>query len=103
MDSPLGAVMDDFAEVSRFNTYHIAQPEYTGSKVSYHFCNGRNLPSAKEVKAVLPIFNASLTHAVYLYMPHMEEAANIFANLASPEANVWVVEEERILALRKKI
>merc|ERR1719446_1134456 len=57
MDAPFGAVMDEFASVSRFNTYHIEKPEYTGSKVSYHFCNGRNLPSAKEVKAVLPLFN----------------------------------------------
>lgn len=103
MDAPLGEVMDSFQSVSRFNTYRVHKPEYTGSKVNYHFCNGRNLPSAREVKAVLPLFNASLTHAVYLYMPHMEEAANIFANLASPEANVWVVEEERIMALRKKI
>jgi hypothetical protein len=103
MDSPLGKVMDGFQSVCRFNTYRIHEPEYTGSKVNYHFCNGRNLPSAREVKAVLPLFNASLTHAVYLYMPHMEEAASIFANLASSKANVWVVEEERILALRKKI
>merc|ERR1719454_1732409 len=103
MDSPFGAVMDEFASVSRFNAYHIEQPEYTGSKVSYHFCNGRNLPAAKEVKAVLPLFNASLTHAVYLFMPHMEEAADICANLTGSKANLWVVDEERILALRKKI
>merc|ERR1719181_383642 len=103
MDSPFGAVMDEFASVSRFNTYHIEKPEYTGSKVSYHFCNGRNLPSAKEVKAVLPLFNASLTHAAYLYMPHMEEAADICENLTSSKANLWVVDEERILALRRKI
>jgi hypothetical protein len=103
MDFPLGDVMDSFNGVARFNTYHIAQPEYTGSKVNYHFCNGRNLPSAREVKAVLPLFNASLTHAVYLYMPHMEEAAEICANLTSSKANLWVVDEERILELRRKI
>merc|ERR1719181_2506856 len=103
MDSPFGAVMDEFASVSRFNTYHIEKPEYTGSKVNFHFCNGRNLPAAREVKAVLPLFNASLTHAVYLFMPHMEESADICANLTSSKANVWVVDEERILALRKKI
>lgn len=103
MDAPLGKVMDSFQSVSRFNTYRVHEPEYTGSKVNYHFCNGRNLPSAREVKAVLPLFNASLTHAVYLYMPHMEEAASICANLTSSKANVWVVEEERIMELRKKI
>jgi len=103
MDAPLGAVMDSFQSVSRFNTYHIAEPEFTGSKVDYHWCNGRNLPSARDVKAVLPLFNASLTHAVYLFMPHMEEAADICANLSSSKANVWVVDEERLLALRKKI
>lgn len=103
MDAPLGEIMDGFESVSRFNTYHIAKPEFTGSKVSYHWCNGRNLPSAKEVKAVLPLFNASLTHAAYLFMPHMEESADICANLCSPKANLWVVDEERILELRRKI
>lgn len=103
MDAPLGAIMDGFQSVSRFNTYHIAKPAFTGSKVNYHWCNGRNLPSAQEVKAVLPLFNASLTHAAYLFMPHMEESAGILANLTRPEANLWVVDEERILALRKKI
>jgi len=103
MDSPLGEVMDGFKSVSRFNTFNMSKPEYTGSKVHYHFCNGRNLPAAREVKAVLPLFNASLTHAAYLFMPHMEEAAGICANLTSSEANVWVVDEERILELRKKI
>jgi hypothetical protein len=98
MDAPLGALMDSFQSVARFNTYHIEQPEYTGSKVSYHFCNGRNLPAAREVKAVLPLFNASLTHAVYLYMPHMEDAAKICANLTSSKANLWVVDEDRICA-----
>jgi hypothetical protein len=103
MDTPLGKVMDGFESVSRFNTFHVGQPEYTGTKVSYHFCNGRNLPAAKEVKAVLPLFYASLTHAAYLYMPHMEEAADICANLMSSKANLWVVDEELILALRRKI
>jgi len=103
MDAPLGELMDGFQSVVRFNTYQMHKPEYTGSKVNYHFCNGRNLPSAKEVKAVLPLFNASLTHAVYLFMPHMEEAADICANLTSSKANLWVVDEERILALRRKI
>jgi len=103
MDFPLGEAMDGFGSVCRFNTYTVSKPEYTGSKVDYHFCNGRNLPAAREVKAVLPLFNASLTHAAYLFMPHMEEAADICANLTSSKANVWVVEEERILELRKKI
>lgn len=103
LDAPLGAVMDGFQSVVRFNTYNMAKPEYTGSKVNYHFCNGRNLASAREVKAVLPLFNASLTHACYLFMPHMEEAVDINANLMGSKANVWVVDEERILELRKKI
>jgi hypothetical protein len=103
MESPLGQAMDGFRSVSRFNTYHTELPEFTGSKVDYHFCNGRNLPAAKEVKAVLPLFNASLTHAVYLYMPHMEEASDICANLTSSKANLWVVDEERILELRRKL
>jgi hypothetical protein len=103
MDAPLGAIMDRFSSVARFNTYHTEKPEFTGSKTSHHFCNGRNLPSAREVTAVLPLFNASLTHAVYLFMPHMEEAAETCANLTSSKANLWVVEEERILELRQKI
>jgi len=103
LDAPLGDVMDGFQSVSRFNTYNMAKPEFTGSKVNYHFCNGRNLPSAREVKAVLPLFNASLTHACYLFMPHMEEAIDINENLMGSKANVWVVDEERILELRKKI
>jgi len=103
LDHPLGDVMDGFQSVSRFNTYNTAKPEFTGSKVSYHWCNGRNLPSAREVKAVLPLFNASLTHACYLFMPHMEEAGDICTNLMRSKANVWVVDEESILELRKKI
>lgn len=103
LDAPLGEIMDGFATVARFNTYNMSKPEFTGSKVHMHFCNGRNLASAKQVKAVLPLFNASLTHAVYLFMPHMDEAAEITANLMGSKANVWVVDEERILELRKKI
>jgi len=103
LDAPLGDVMDGFQSVCRFNTYNMEKPKFTGSKVDYHFVNGRNLPAAREVKAVLPLFNASLTHACYLFMPHMEEAADISANLMSSEANVWVVDEESILELRKKI
>merc|ERR1719379_3017206 len=95
--------MDGFENVCRFNTYNMKHPEYTGSKVNFHFCNGRNLPAAREVKAVLPLFNASLTHACYLFMPHMEEAVDIAANLMGSKANLWVVEEDRILELRKKI
>jgi hypothetical protein len=103
LEHPLGAVMDGFKNVVRFNTYNLSKPEYTGTKVNYHFCNGRNLPSARDVTAVLPLFNASLTHAAYLFMPHMEEAVSIRANLERSEANAWFVEEERILALIKKI
>jgi len=103
MNAPLGEAMDGFGSVSRFNTYNLAKPDYTGSKVDFHFCNGRNLPAAREVKAVMPLFNASLTHAAYLFMPHMEEALGIRATLESSEANAWFVEEERILALCRKI
>merc|ERR1740121_2865512 len=55
------------------------------------------------VTAVLPLFNASLTHAIYLYMPHLEDAADIYANLTSTKVDAWFVEEERILELRRKI
>jgi hypothetical protein len=103
MDAPLGAVMDQFNTVTRFNTYSVSKPAYTGSKVNFHFCNGRNLPSAREVTAVLPLFNASLTHAAYLFMPHMEDAIGIRRNLESSKANAWFVDEERILALCRKI
>lgn len=100
---PLGAQVDDFSSVVRFNSYTVGVPEYTGSKVSYHYCNGRELPSTSSTRAVLPIFNASLTHAVYLFMPHMEDARETCANLMTSKASVWFVEEERILALREKI
>mmetsp|Transcript_82551 Transcript_82551/g.233865 ORF Transcript_82551/g.233865 Transcript_82551/m.233865 type:complete len:439 (-) Transcript_82551:57-1373(-) len=100
---PLGKVIDAFSQVARFNSYSVAQPSHTGSKVGFHFCNGRNFPSTKSVKAVLPLFNASLTHAVYLFMPHVEETLDIVARLTSSKADAWFVEEPQILALRKKI
>eukprot|EP00929_Paragymnodinium_shiwhaense_P051596 TRINITY_DN25943_c0_g1_i1.p1 TRINITY_DN25943_c0_g1~~TRINITY_DN25943_c0_g1_i1.p1 ORF type:complete len:431 (-),score=85.65 TRINITY_DN25943_c0_g1_i1:159-1451(-) len=102
MGQPLGAEIDKFADVVRFNSYVINNPPYTGTKGTYHFCNGRNLPE-KHFKAVLPIFNASLTHAVYLFMPHMEDAKEICERLENCKATVWFVEEDRLLALRKKI
>lgn len=99
----LGAAIDAFAQVARFNSYSVDRPEYTGSRVSYHFCNGRNFPASNAVKAVLPLFNASLTHAVYLFMPHMEDTQEIFAKLTSTKVDAWFVEEAQILALRRKI
>jgi len=100
---PLGAVMDGFDHVVRFNSYSISKPEYTGSKVGFHFCNGRNFPSSKAVKAVCPLFNASLTHAVYLFMPHLEEAGTIYSTLTSSNVDSWFIAEDQILELRKKI
>jgi hypothetical protein len=100
---PLGAQIDDFQEVVRFNSYSVQQPAYTGNKVGFHFCNGRNFPATNVVKAVCPLFNASLTHAAYLFMPHMEEAQDIFANLTSSKVSAWFIEEEKILALCRKI
>lgn len=100
---PLGELMDTFNHVVRFNQYSMSQPEFTGNKVTHHFCNGRNFPTSNTVTAVCPLFNASLTHAVYLFMPHMEEAAAIYANLTSAKVDAWFVEEERILSLRRKI
>lgn len=100
---PLGAEVDGFSRVVRFNQYTVSKPEYTGSKVSYHFCNGRNLPSTSTTEAVLPIFNASLTHAAYLFMPHMEDARETVATLMNTKASVWFVDEDRLLALRRKI
>jgi len=99
----LGAAVDGFADVVRFNSYRVDRPEYTGSKVGFHFCNGRNFPTSKAVKAICPLFNASLTHAVYLFMPHAEEAADIYASLTSSKVDAWFVSEEEILALRPKI
>jgi len=101
--APLGSTIDSFTHVVRFNQYSVNRPAYTGSKVGFHFCNGRNFPSSKSVTAVLPLFNASLTHALYLYMPHLEDAADIYAGLTSTEVDSWFVEEERILELRRKI
>jgi len=100
---PLGKLIDDFTHVIRFNSYSVNRPEFTGSKVGFHFCNGRNFPTNNIVKAVCPLFNASLTHAVYLFMPHMEEAKDIYANLTSTKVNAWFCEEEAILELRRKI
>lgn len=101
--APLGSTIDNFTNVVRFNQYSVSRPEYTGSKVGFHFCNGRNFPTSKNVTAVLPLFNASLTHAVYLYFPHLEDAADIYANLTCTKVDSWFVEEERILELRRKI
>jgi hypothetical protein len=103
LEEPLGSLIDDFAHVIRFNSYSVSKPDYTGSKIGYHFCNGRNFPTSNTVKAVCPLFNASLTHAVYLFMPHMEEAKDIYANLTSTKVNAWFCEEEAILELRRKI
>jgi len=100
---PLGTAIDNFADVVRFNSYSVDRPEYTGSKVGFHFCNGRNFPTSKAVRAICPLFNASLTHAVYLFMPHAEEAADIYASLTSSKVDAWFVSEEEILALRPKI
>jgi hypothetical protein len=100
---PLGPVIDSFHNVIRFNQYSVDKPDFTGSKVSFHFCNGRNFPTSKSVTAVCPLFFASLTHAVYLFMPHMEDARDIYAGLASAKVDSWFMEEEQILALRKKI
>jgi len=101
--APMGSVMDSFTNVVRFNQYSVSRPAHTGSKVDFHFCNGRNFPSSRTVTAVLPLFNASLTHAIYLYMPHLEDAADIYANLTNTKVDAWFVEEERILELRRKI
>lgn len=101
--APLGSTIDSFTHVVRFNQYSVSRPAYTGSKVGFHFCNGRNFPSSKSMTAVLPLFNASLTHAIYLYMPHLEDAADIYANLTNAKVDSWFVEEQRILELRKKI
>jgi len=100
---PLGAIIDEFVNVVRFNSYSMDRPQYTGSKVGFHFCNGRNFPKTKAVTAVLPLFNASLTHAVYLFMPHVEDTVDIIANLTNDKVCSWFVEEQHILELRKKI
>jgi len=99
----LGAIIDSFHQVVRFNGYHVDDPKRTGSKVTHHFCNGRQLPSSTTIQAVTPIFFASLTHTAYLFFPHMEDARAIYANLVSSKTQAWFVDEERILALIKKI
>mmetsp|Transcript_67962 Transcript_67962/g.191558 ORF Transcript_67962/g.191558 Transcript_67962/m.191558 type:complete len:429 (-) Transcript_67962:292-1578(-) len=101
--SPLGTVIDGFTDVVRFNGYSTEKQEHTGSKVTYHYCNGRNAPNSCAIKAVLPLFNASLTHACYLFMPHMMEATETCERLMSTKVDTWFIEEERILALCKKI
>lgn len=103
MGRPLGLEIDGFQDVARFNAFNTNLTEHTGSKVTYHFCNGRKLPTTKTLRVVLPLFNASLTHAVYLIMPLMEDARETCENLKSGKADVWFVDEERILALRRKI
>jgi hypothetical protein len=103
-DGPaLGATIDSFHHVVRFNQYSVDKVEYTGSKVGFHFCNGRNFPSSHLVTAVCPLFYASLTHAVYLFMPHLEDAEEIYADLTSAKVDSWFIGEKQILALRKKL
>jgi len=100
---PLGGVIDSFNQVVRFNQYSVHKPEFTGSRVTSHFCNGRNFPTSKVVQAICPLFNASLTHAVYLFMPHLEDTQDIYRNLTSTKVDAWFVEEDLILNLRKKL
>jgi len=100
---PLGEEVDKFQVVARFNSYALEPRQYTGSKVSYHFSNGRRLPATDDVMAVLPIFNASLTHAVYVFMPHMEDARATCRNLEGCKGSLCFVDEARLLALRQKI
>jgi len=100
---PFGSVIDGFERVVRFNSFNVQEPAFTGSQVSYHFCNGRNFPTSRDVRFVVPLFNASLTHAVYLFMPHLEDSREIYANVTSAKVDAWVIEEERILALRAQI
>lgn len=99
----LGPVIDSFTHVVRFNQFSISRPDFTGSKVGFHFCNGRNFPKTNTVVGVCPLFNASLTHAAYLFMPHMEEARDIFNVFTNPKVDSWFIDEESILALRKKL
>jgi len=100
---PLGSVIDGFNHVARFNSYHVAKPAFTGSKVTHHFYNGRQSYETQGVQAVLPLFYVSLTHAVYLFFPRLEEAAQIRQKVQSGKGGVWVVDEDRLLALRNKI
>lgn len=100
---PLGEEIDRFAHVARFNSYTVSKPDYTGSRTDFHFCNGRQVASDRRVKVVLPLFNASLTHAAYLFFPHMEEARRITDNVTSDKATVWFVDEARLLELMQKL
>lgn len=99
----LGPVIDGFEQVCRFNTYTVDHPEYTGTKVTYHFANGRNIPQSPHVQAVAPIFNASLTHAAYLFFPDLANATNTMNHVLSDKTRVWFVEEDRLLKLCKKL
>mmetsp|Transcript_155615 Transcript_155615/g.290443 ORF Transcript_155615/g.290443 Transcript_155615/m.290443 type:complete len:436 (+) Transcript_155615:95-1402(+) len=99
---PLGAVIDTFPEVVRFNGYTLTKPDYTGSRVTSHFCNGRQMPAKSTVQAVLPLFSASLTHAVYLYMPHMEDAWETCEKIMNNK-DARFIAEPQILELCKKI
>jgi hypothetical protein len=99
----LGPVIDGFEQVCRFNTYHVDVPEYTGTKTTYHWANGRNIPQDPYVQAVAPIFNASLTHAVYLFFPDLGNASNTMTHVLSDKTRVWFVEEDRLLKLCKKL
>lgn len=100
---PLGEEIDRFAHVARFNSYTVSRPAHTGSRTDFHFCNGRQVASDRRVRVVLPLFNASLTHAAYLFFPHMEEARRITDDLTSDKATAWFVDEARLLALMQKL
>jgi hypothetical protein len=100
---PMGYLIDSFNHVVRFNSYAVDRHAHTGCKIGFHFCNGRNFNCAKTVKVVCPLFNASLTHACYLFMPHMEDAVKIYNGLTNKKVDSWFIEEEEILELRRKI
>uniref|UniRef100_A0A7S1EXX7 Uncharacterized protein n=1 Tax=Noctiluca scintillans TaxID=2966 RepID=A0A7S1EXX7_NOCSC len=95
----LGPQIDRFPTVVRFNEFTVDPVEFSGSKTSFHFCSGRTLPSAKT--SVLPHFNASLAHAVQLFMPRIEDTWEIYTRLTSTD--VWFIDESRILSLHQKI
>jgi hypothetical protein len=100
---PLGPVIDGFEQVVRFNSYTVDNPDYTGTKVTYHFANGRNIPQDPYVQAVAPIFNASLTHAAYLFFPDLANATHTMNHVLSDKTRAWFVEEDRLLKLCKKL
>lgn len=100
---PLGAVIDGFEQIVRFNQYTLHKPEYTGSKVTYHFVNGRNFPQSANVQASMPLFNASLTHAAYLFFPALENTQATLDLVLSPKTRAWFIEEDRLLKLCKKM